>query len=246
MSEPDAGAAPPRPPEENRPPPPFGSREQAIELGVFLFLIAPSLALSFVAGGEARVGFPVLAIATILRDLSLVGLVLFFLWRNGEPPSRIGLRRGRGAREVVIGIWLFPALLAALALLDSLLRLLGVSPPSIPLPELSATRNALHLILAILMVAVVAYAEEAIFRGYLMLRLQAVTGSPLAALLLSSVVFAVGHGYEGAAGVIAVGFMGLAFGAVYLRRGNLLAPMVMHFLNDLMVLVLLPLARGGS
>jgi CAAX protease family protein len=240
-----ADAAPPPPPEENRPPPRGGPREQAIELGVFLFLIAPSLALSFVAGREAGVGFTVIAIATILRDLSLVGLILFFLWRNGEPPTRIGLTAGRGAREALIGVWLFPALWAGLALLDTLLRVLGVRPPSIPLPELAATGSAAHLILAILMVAVVAFAEEAIFRGYLMLRLQAVTGSPGAAVLLSAVIFAFGHGYEGTAGLIAVGFMGIVFGVVYQRRGSLIAPMVMHFLNDLMVLVVLPLTRLG-
>jgi membrane protease YdiL (CAAX protease family) len=48
----------------------------------------------------------------------------------------------------------------------------------------------------------VAVAEETIFRGYLILRFRAVTGRTSAAVLLSSIVFSLGHGYEGMAGVI--------------------------------------------
>jgi membrane protease YdiL (CAAX protease family) len=49
---------------------------------------------------------------------------------------------------------------------------------------------------------------------------------------LFAVVFSLGHGYEGTAGVVTVGFIGLAFALVYQWRGSLVAPMVMHFLQD--------------
>jgi membrane protease YdiL (CAAX protease family) len=55
------------------------------------------------------------------------------------------------------------------------------------------------------------------------------------------VIFSLGHGYEGSAGVITVGFMGLVFALVYLWRGSLVAPMVMHFLQDFIGIVLSPL-----
>lgn len=62
-----------------------------------------------------------------------------------------------------------------------------------------------------------------------------------AALLLSAVVFSLGHGYEGTAGLVTVGFMGLIFALVFKWRGSLVASMVMHFLQDFTVIVLLPL-----
>jgi len=95
-------------------------------------------------------------------------------------------------------------------------------------------------LLASLLVIVVAAAEETIFRGYLILRLQAVTASPAAAVF-SSVTFALGHGYEGSAGVVTVGVMGLVLALVYLWRQSLVAPMVMHFLQDFIGTVLLPM-----
>ena len=98
-------------------------------------------------------------------------------------------------------------------------------------------------LLALVLVAVVALAEETIFRGYLLLRFQSVLRSTTAAVLLSSTVFAVGHGYEGSAGLVTVGVMGVAFALVYLWRGSLVAPMVMHFLQDFLGIVLLPLLR---
>ena len=91
------------------------------------------------------------------------------------------------------------------------------------------------------MVIIVAFAEETVFRGYLSLRFKAVTESPSAAILLSAVIFSLGHGYEGSAGVITVSLMGLIFALVYVWRQSLVAPMVMHFLQDFIGIVLLPI-----
>lgn len=64
-----------------------------------------------------------------------------------------------------------------------------------------------------------------------------------AAAILSSIIFALGHGYEGAAGVATVGWMGMLFALVYLSRRSLVAPIVMHFLQDFTVIVFLPLLK---
>ena len=79
-------------------------------------------------------------------------------------------------------------------------------------------------------------AEETIFRGYLLLRFQPILRSATASVLLSSVIFALGHGYEGTAGLATVGTMGAVFAVVYLWRGSLVAPIVMHFLQDISTL----------
>ncbi len=85
-----------------------GRREQAIELAVFLFLIGPSLALSFVpsdSGGIAS--FPLTAVATILRDLSLIALIFFFFWRNAESIRNMGWTLRHVWRDVLLGAVLF-------------------------------------------------------------------------------------------------------------------------------------------
>jgi hypothetical protein len=65
-------------------------RNDLIELGVFLLLIVPSMALSFLAGAQGEPPFPVVASATIARDLGLVALIFFFLYRNGERLATLG------------------------------------------------------------------------------------------------------------------------------------------------------------
>jgi membrane protease YdiL (CAAX protease family) len=96
------------------------------------------------------------------------------------------------------------------------------------------------LALAVVLVIVVAISEETIFRGYLIRRLRTATGNTTAAVLLAAVVFALGHGYEGSLGMITVGVMGLIFSLIYLWRQSLVAPMVLHFLQDFLAIVVAP------
>ena len=65
-----------------------GRGEQRVELVVFLFLIVPSMVLSLLAVKQGSLGFVVVATATIFRDLALVSLGLFFLWRIGRSRDR--------------------------------------------------------------------------------------------------------------------------------------------------------------
>jgi uncharacterized protein len=219
-----------------------GSRkEQAIELGVFLSLIVPSLILSLFAIGQGKLGFVITALAIIARDLALTGLVLFFIWRNGEPVARIGWTSRKGVKYAALGVLLFPLLFFGAAALESVFLHLGLSAPSKPRPSFLSFQGWIEVPLAVVLVIVVAVAEETIFRGYLILRFVGVGANVRTAALLSSVVFSLGHGYEGSAGLVTVGIMGLVFAVVYLRTGSLVAPMVMHFLQDFISVVVAPL-----
>jgi membrane protease YdiL (CAAX protease family) len=110
----------------------------------------------------------------------------------------------------------------------------------VPLPSLLHLHGPLDVAVAIVLVVVVAVAEETIFRGYLLLRFRALDRRPVVGVVLSSLIFALGHGYEGSAGLVTVACSGVAFAVLYLLRGSLVAPMVVHFLQDLVGLVLLP------
>ena len=218
-------------------------KERSVELWVFLFLIVPSLVFSFFAIRQGRLSFLLVSIATILRDLSLLGLILFFIWRNHEPITAIGWTARNVWKETSIGIALFIPLFFTASVLESTLHKAGLSAPSTPLPALVSERGITEFVLAFLMVIVVAVVEETIFRGYLMLRIKEVTSSPAAAVLLSAVIFSLGHGYEGTASVVTIGIMGAFFALIYQWRRSLTAPVVMHFLQDFIGIVLIPFLK---
>lgn len=215
--------------------------EPLVEVSVFLFLLVPSMVLSFFLVKRVEPGFPLVAFSAILRDLALASLVLFFVWRNGEPAARIGWSLHDTGREILLGVGLFVPFFFVVAWLGSLLQEAGLSSPSSPLPSFLAAHGAAEYVLAFFLVVIVAVTEETIFRGYLIHRLRTVTSSPTAAVVLSSAIFALGHGYEGTAGLVTVGVMGAIFALIYLWRGSLIAPIVMHFLQDLIGVLILPL-----
>lgn len=220
-------------------------KEQILELLVFLFLITPSMGLSFFAFQQGSISFPLAAVATILRDLGLVGLIVFFLWRNGEPGGRVGWTFANGWLDAIIGAALFLPMFFGTAVLEAILKTEGFSSPSAT-PNALTPRGPAEFVLAFFLVAVVAITEEIIFRGYLILRLEAAVGSSFGAAILSSILFSLGHGYEGTAGIITVGFMGLFFALLYLSRRSLVAPVVLHFFQDFVVIVLVPLFKHHS
>lgn len=216
-------------------------REQLVEVAVFLFLIVPSMLLSFFVIKQGGIpSFALVAWSTILRDLALVCLVFFFLWRNNETIERLGWIFRDSRKEVALGVVLFIPFFFGAAALEDVLKVAGLSTPATR-PSFLAAKGTAQTVLAAGLVVIVAIAEETIFRGYLMLRFRAITKKPGAAVLLSAVIFALGHGYEGPAGVVTVGVMGAVFALIYLWRGSLIAPIVMHFLQDFVSIVLLPL-----
>ncbi len=215
------------------------SQERA-ELLAFLFLVVPGLVLSFLVQGEDRIGFVVGAIAIMVRDLALVALILYFLRRNGETLGAIGWRARSVGREAAIGLMLaVPAFLGEI-LLNLALSALGLSSPSHRPSELSP-HGIPQIALAAVLVGVVAVSEETIFRGYLLLRLRDVGASTPIAILVSSFIFTLGHGYEGTAGLIVVGALGVLLACVYTWRESLVAPVVLHFALDFVPIVVVPL-----
>jgi membrane protease YdiL (CAAX protease family) len=212
---------------------------QAIELAVFLLLIFPSMLISTAVAKPESLTFPLVAGSTILSDIPLLCLVLFFVWRNRESFPSIGLTLRNGWREAAVGGVLFVPLLLGMSLIEKILRAGGLSVPQ-EAPSFLVPSGAAQVALALLLLVVVAVCEEVIFRGYLIRRFTALSRNPVWALVLSSGIFAMGHGYERSGGVVGVGILGLIFGAIYLWRKSLVAPMVMHFIQNFVGMILIP------
>ncbi len=216
-------------------------KERIIEVTVFLFLIVPSMLLSFFAVSSGAISFSFVALSTIFRDLGLMSLVLFLSWRDREPFGRLGWNFKYWHVEVIWGILLFFPVYYTAGILQPILEQLGLSSPHTTTPSFLKAAGMSELILATVLVIVVAISEETLFRGYLVLRFTQITKNRSVAVIIATIIFALGHGYEGSAGVVTVGVIGLLLSIVYIWRRSLVAPMVIHFMIDFIGIVLIPL-----
>ncbi|MEJ2643606.1 MAG: type II CAAX endopeptidase family protein [Gammaproteobacteria bacterium] len=216
-------------------------RQQSIEVCVFLLLIVPAMFLSLAALSPDRLDFPLVALSSSLSDLAMTALVLYFVWCNREGLGALGWTRRNFGRELAVGGVLFLPFFIGVGYVARLFEAAGLSAPPGP-PQFLMPHGPYQIAAAFAFLVIVAVSEETIFRGYLIRRFWAVTGSRTAAVVLSSFVFAIGHGYEGSAGVATVGLMGVVFSVVYLWRGSLVAAIAMHFLQDTVSIMLSVLA----
>jgi membrane protease YdiL (CAAX protease family) len=216
---------------------------QLAEVCVFLFLIVPSMILSAPVVQKGTLNFSFVATISILQDLALLSLILFFVWRNAEGLRALGLKAENWRRELLLGVLLYVPFAFFVRWLAHFLQWAGVSLPEKP-PMFLIPQGAAQTALAVVFLIVVALTEEVLFRGYLLLRFRQLLKSTPTAVILSAVIFSLGHGYQGVAGIIVVGAMGVVFALIYLWRQSLLAVMMIHFLQDFMAMIIGPVVLG--
>jgi len=123
-------------------------------------------------------------------------------------------------------------------------RWLGVprSPMMVLLPRTPAQRR-----LAVGVSVTAGVVEEAIFRGLLIASGVAILRVPVeVAALLTLVLFAWGHQYQGRAGLLGAGLLGVMFTGLYLVSGSILLPAIVHTTQDLVALLMIPPTAGGD
>jgi uncharacterized protein len=214
-------------------------RIQGFELAVLALFLLPSMAFSYLGRSLDHLSFSMLAVSSIFQNAAFTGLVLYFVWRNREPLREIGLSTEEWQREVLAGVLLYLPFAIGVGFIESILRHAGLPAPE-QLPPSLRLAGFTDYVMAPIFLLTVAFSEELLFRGYLIRRIGQLAGSSWAAVLLSSLVFALGHGYAGSLGVVTVGIMGVLLGVIYLWRGNLIAPMVMHFIQNFIGLIVVP------
>ncbi|MDO4897713.1 MAG: type II CAAX endopeptidase family protein [Rothia sp. (in: high G+C Gram-positive bacteria)] len=118
-------------------------------------------------------------------------------------------------------------------------------------PTASGTKLILLLVLVALIVPFQAYAEELVFRGYLIQTLGRWLKHPAWAIVLPAPLFMLGHAYDLWA-QLSILVMGLAAGFVTWRTGGLEAAIALHIVNNLVAMTLGiygladPFVQGGS
>jgi len=172
--------------------------------------------------------------------LVVLSVIYVFHRRRGDGWAELGLARPRS--------W-WKTLFLALPAAATVMLLAGVFQTFVVAPLTSGQTAdisrfaALHGDLPKLLVTLVsiwltaAFAEEVIYRGFLMGRLARLLGGGQrawwAGLVLSSVAFGLLHLYQGPAGILLTGFVGFLFGMVYLLfKRNLWVAILVHALVD--------------
>ena len=110
----------------------------------------------------------------------------------------------------------------------------------------STAKLAQWLLIAWVMAALL---EETLYRGYLISEIREALGSTSGVAILavvgSSVVFGLSHWYQGKAGVLSTGIIGVFLGVIFVTQNyNLWAPIIAHGVIDTVGILLI--AYGGD
>ena len=172
------------------------------------------------------------------------------LWLRGEGPRAVGLAlRSNWSRTVLLGsgAGIGYQCLSLYVAEPAIARLTGRLPDVSLFAPLAGN---LHFLLISLAVAwtLAACGEEFVYRGYLLTRIARALGDGsrawLGALALTSVLFGLGHGYQGLSGMISAGLGGFVFGVLYLATGrNLWVSVIAHGTTDTVGFLLLYLGK---
>lgn len=199
----------------------------------------------FFAGGPSPLQADALLGAAALRASHAVFLIVI-IGLTG-PFAEFGLSRPRFSDLARAFAWAAAALIAALAA-GTLATLAGeiaaVAPGSVASATelmvgglVDAAREApgrTALLVALFCLAV-GYREELFYRGYAIRSMLSLGAGDKAAWALSSLLFAAGHAYQGPAGMLSSGLIGLIFGRAFLKGGSLHALAWAHALVNFLI-----------
>ncbi|MGH7427607.1 MAG: CPBP family intramembrane glutamic endopeptidase [Gemmatimonadales bacterium] len=193
---------------------------------------------SFVAA--VRAGVPGVRlqeyVITMVLHWTLVGVTLLLWWQAARPWSSLGLAVPTGPRSVA-GLVIMGLVIVLLAYQWMAIQRLdakgfeGLAAQVEPVRELMPHTRAEYRVFQALSITA-GVCEEVLYRGYLIWYLATGSGR-WPAVLVAGVVFGIAHFYQGKAGVLKTGVIGVLAGVLYASTGSLLWSMVAHAAIDL-------------
>lgn len=184
-----------------------------------------------------------------LTGIAAEWLLFLLVWwglRTKRVPlaEMLGFRRGLRALGEDLGaaavFWILA--LVVLSGLGFLLQLAHLGTPQKALAAL-APQNASEMLLWIALSCSAGFVEELTFRGYLLRQFASPIGRLWLGVVLSSLLFGVSHGYEGAAGMIAITAFGALFCGLTILLRTLRPGMIAHAWHDIFSGAVLALAH---
>ncbi|HEY7159967.1 MAG TPA: type II CAAX endopeptidase family protein [Acidobacteriota bacterium] len=178
----------------------------------------------------------------IAKELSIFALtgVLLLLITKGEKLGldSIGLHNRNWGKSILWGLIGTVIAIAALALLLFIFPKVGIKFGE---GGESVRYKNVSLWVMTLMVLRAGIVEEICYRGYAIERLEKLTGNWIVYFLLPLILFGLFHYKQGLGGIIISFVAGAILAVLYLKRRDLKANIITHFLVDFLPNVLLPL-----
>ena len=176
---------------------------------------------------------PFLFALSLLDAVLVLGLIVFF-FRAHHESVREQLFARPFRHELLAGIALIPLSFLVMALV--LLLVQTVAPilrnvPHNPMADLAKTR--LNTILFAFVVVVAGGVREEFQRGFALRRFEQYLGGGGVGLAVFSPLFGLGHLSQGYNVALATAVIGAVWGAVFLRRRSIAAPIIAHAGFDL-------------
>jgi membrane protease YdiL (CAAX protease family) len=173
-----------------------------------------------------------LYLSTAIWEWALTAYVLWGVRRRGTPLEAVTGAKWKSflefARDLGIAMSFWIAALVVLGATSVALHFRG-SKESV---GFLAPRGWVEIALWILVCATAGFCEETIFRGYLQKQFIAWSGSAVAGVLASAVVFGACHAYQGVKPAIVITVYGLMFGILAQVRKSMRPGMMAHAWHD--------------
>jgi len=178
---------------------------------------------------DGRFNAPFIFALTLLDTVMVTGLVAFFLRAHHESFRETLFARRPTGHELLVGLGLIPVAFLVVILALALVQVLAPqmrNVPHNPLADLASTRLNAAIFAVVVMIA--GGVREEIQRGFVLRRFEQYLGGGAVGLLLFSILFGLGHVDQGYDVALATAILGAFWGAIFLRRRSIAAPMVSH------------------
>ena len=188
-------------------------------------------------GVLGSISFVLIAVAALLGPALAAVLILIWAWLSYTPVADIGLKRPKSwASAIIFGAACGVAF--KFVLKSIVLPYLGAPETNAAFQALRGDTNAFLLWIPQLIV-LVGFAEELLFRGYLINRLLLIfgpsTGAKILSVLISAFIFGIAHwSMQSFWGSLQAAIVGLVFASAYLLNGQrLVSLMAAHTAFDI-------------
>ena len=193
------------------------------------------LALVLVAVGfrafdvDGQLSFAYVVTLSLMDAAVLIALILFFLWVHRERPRDLFLGDRPTRRESLVGILLIPAVILSVLAVFAFIQRFAPSLHNVPENPLEALIQSPGDAWMFGVVTIVAGGvREEMQRAFILRRFEQHLGGGVVGLLVFSVAFGWAHKIQGWDAAIITGLLGAFWGATYLVRRSIIAPVVSH------------------
>jgi uncharacterized protein len=169
---------------------------------------------------------------TIIIDWLLLAFVLLGVWLAGSPLSTVLGQRWRSGRDVLRDIGIGVAfIIVQQFLLSGISAHLG-NAGSDRAVQFLLPHGRLEMTLWVALSLTAGIFEESLYRGYLQRQFAALTRHVAGGILLSALLFAVAHSYQGFWRAVVIGLDGAMLGGLAHWRRSVRPGMIGHALKD--------------